>query len=253
MNRGYKKSEETRKKLSESHKGKKHSEEVRKRIGTSLKGNKNALGHKGHLGCKHSEEAKRRISDTMAGRMGDKSGNWKGGYNSNNIPKFDVYAHQISYAEEVKRNIKDQNILEVKCVYCGKYFVPTLSAIRARITALNSTTRGEHRLYCSDYCKLECPIYRRQKYSAEETYSNIHAREVHPQLRQMVFERDNWTCQKCGSTESLHCHHLEGIRWEPLESADIDKCITHCKSCHFEDHKLPGCGYQDMKCMSDIS
>ena len=64
----------------------------------------------------------------------------------------------------------------------------------------------------------------------------------------MVFERDNWTCQKCGDTKSLHCHHIEGIRWEPLESCDIDKCITYCKKCHKQVHKKKGCKYVDMQC-----
>lgn len=42
--------------------------------------------------------------------------------------------------------------------------------------------------------------------------------------------------------------NLEGIRWEPLESADIDKCITLCKNCHIKVHKKDGCGYNDFKC-----
>lgn len=69
---------------------------------------------------------------------------------------------------------------------------------------------------------------------------------MQPELRQMVFERDNWICWKCGTTESLHCHHKEGIRWEPLQSADMDMCITLCKKCHKEVHKKDGCGYNEM-------
>ena len=38
------------------------------------------------------------------------------------------------------------------------------------------------------------------------------------------------------------------ICWEPLMSADIDMCITLCKSCHIKVHKLPDCGYHDHKC-----
>lgn len=69
----------------------------------------------------------------------------------------------------------------------------------------------------------------------------------------MCFERDNYTCQKCGITQDeldvgLHCHHVEGIRWEPLESADLDKVITFCKNCHIMVHKLPDCGYHDLRC-----
>jgi 5-methylcytosine-specific restriction endonuclease McrA len=72
----------------------------------------------------------------------------------------------------------------------------------------------------------------------------------------MVLARDNYTCQRCGKTKdklseegiALHCHHLEGILWEPLESADMDQCITYCQSCHVKTHQTPDCGYHDMKC-----
>jgi len=79
------------------------------------------------------------------------------------------------------------------------------------------------------------------------------SREAQPELRQMVLKRDNYTCQKCNKHQDelktgLHCHHIEGIRWEPLESADMDKCITLCKNCHKAVHKIEGCNYNDMKC-----
>ena len=69
----------------------------------------------------------------------------------------------------------------------------------------------------------------------------------------MRLEIDNYTCQKCNKHQDelevvLHCHHIEGIRWEPLESADLDKVIIVCEDCHKEIHKIEGCGYHDMKC-----
>jgi hypothetical protein len=143
--------------------------------------------------------------------------------------------------------------LEVECTYCGKWFVPRRIDVTSRIRSLEGKIAGECRLYCSDNCKHECPIYYRVLFSAVETDDNNLSREVQPQLRQIVFERDNYTCQKCRKTKDelevgLHCHHIEGIRWEPLESADIDKCTTYCKQCHEETHKKDGCTYDDMKC-----
>lgn len=72
-------------------------------------------------------------------------------------------------------------------------------------------------------------------------------REVQPELRQMVLKRDEYKCVKCGSTESLHCHHIIPVVIEPLESADIDNCITLCYNCHKEVHKLPGCRYNEIQ------
>ena len=36
--------------------------------------------------------------------------------------------------------------------------------------------------------------------------------------------------------------------WEPLESADIDMCITVCRDCHIKIHQKPGCTYAEMRC-----
>ena len=79
------------------------------------------------------------------------------------------------------------------------------------------------------------------------------SREVQPELRQLVFKRDNYTCQKCNTHRDnldigIHCHHIEGILWEPLQSADMDMCITLCEDCHKEVHGIDGCGYYEMRC-----
>jgi 5-methylcytosine-specific restriction endonuclease McrA len=162
---------------------------------------------------------------------------------------FDTYAPQISYAEQVRKNKSD--ILEVKCAYCGKWFIPTLHEIISRIKALEGIFTGEHRLYCSDNCKQECPIFHKKEWP--KNHKPTTSREVQPELRQMRFEFDNYTCQRCNKHQDelevgLHCHHIEGIRWEPLESADLDMVITFCKICHKKVHKLPDCGYHDLRC-----
>ena len=58
---------------------------------------------------------------------------------------------------------------------------------------------------------------------------------------------------KCGKHQDdldvgLHAHHIEGIRWESIESADIDRVITLCVDCHHAVHKIPGCSTYDMRC-----
>jgi len=177
-------------------------------------------------------------------------------YHKNNLPQYDTYAEKLSWCEKVRRNQKDPNILEVKCTWCGKWFVPSVKTVNNRLNYLNDNRNSESRFYCSDGCKSSCPIYNK----TPETLMKEDAlragrlgwlelnREVQPELRQMVFERDGWKCTKCGSEKSLHCHHLEGIRWNPLESADIDSCITVCKDCHKEIHQKEGCGYNELQC-----
>jgi len=217
------------------------------------------------FGKKQSEETKMKISKSnkdpdiqtrskmsiSQSKRTYNKGYWKGGYDKKGIPHFDVYASRISYAEDIRRNIKDPNILEVRCTYCNNWFAPSISQVQERGRALEKISATESRFYCSDKCKLACPIYKKIKYA--EGYAPETSREVQPQLRQMRFEKDNYTCQKCKKHQSnldveLHCHHLEGIRWEPIESADVDKVITLCKNCHIEVHKKEGCSYHDMKC-----
>ena len=219
---------------------------------------------------KHSEKTKMKTSKSLFGRIfsiehrrnlskskikfykkPENNPNWKGGVTKKNVSFYDTYASQISFCEEVRRNKQDPNILEVKCAYCGKWYIPTLTSIKGRINVLNGSQTGEHRLYCSTQCKQECPIFNQTKWP--KGFKPATSREVQPELRQMCFERDNYTCQKCGKTQDeldvgLQCHHIEGIRWEPLESADLDKVITFCKNCHIEVHKQPDCGYYDLRC-----
>jgi hypothetical protein len=115
--------------------------------------------------------------------------------------------------------------LEAKCVYCGKWFVPTYRAVRNRIMATIHLNNGECRLYCSENCKQACPTY--------------------------VLERDNWTCQICGKTSKeaqLHVHHMDPVAQNPMFQNDMDSCITLCKCCHTFVHKQRGCRYIDLRC-----
>ena len=199
-----------------------------------------------------SEKTRKRISDNHARIGGEDHPAWKGG---GEYAPFDTFAHQIDYAEKVRNN---DGRLEITCTYCGRWYIPKRADVVNRVGSLNGDYTGEHRFYCSEGCKKSCPIYRKtpemlMKEDAVRagrlTWLEL-PREVQPELRKMVFARDNYTCQnpECGKTESLHCHHKEGIRWEPLESADIDMCITFCKDCHKAVHKKEGCGYHEMQC-----
>jgi hypothetical protein len=213
----------------------------------------NSINNKGERkGLKLSQKTKIKMSISKIGlQTEEKNPSWKGGYNKKNIPTFDQYGHQLTPIENIRRNNIDKNILEVKCAYCGRWFVPKLHNVIDRIRSINSVGYGDHMLYCSNKCKIECPVYKQHRYP--KNFKESTSREVQPELRQMRFEIDNYTCQTCGKHQdelkvSLHCHHLEGIRWEPLESADIDKCITVCKICHKKIHKKEDCGYNDLKC-----
>jgi hypothetical protein len=176
--------------------------------------------------------------------LGEKNCKWKG------IGKFASYDHyydKISFAEVCRRYPENKNILQVKCTYCNQWFSPTGSEVSGRLRCLNGKQKGELRLYCSDGCRRSCNIYRQKNYP--KGFKQATSREVQPELRKMVLERDEWQCIKCGIgvEGKLHCHHLEGVEVNPLMSADLENCITLCKAHHLEAHKQKDCKYHDLR------
>ena len=239
----YKSCPKVRKKMSISHKGKTLSEEHRRKISES---NKGKVGPR--KGIKHTEEVKQKIREKVIGKNNPF---WKGGYCKNELPFYDTYAHQLSFIEKCQRNKIDSNILEVICTYCGTWYIPSLGSVWKRMETIKGQSKGENRFYCSNQCKMECSIFHQSKYQKDhKPYTSM---EVQLELRQLRFKIDNYICQKCRKHKndlkvSLHCHHIEGIHWEPLESADVDKVITVCKNCHEEIHKKAGCKYHELRC-----
>lgn len=56
--------------------------------------------------------------------------------------------------------------------------------------------------------------------------------------RAAVYERDNYTCQACGSSKSgaLNAHHILPYAKFPHKRFDISNGITLCKECHKKVH-----------------
>lgn len=254
--------EETKKRMSEcktgsknSFYGKHHTEETRKKLSDFFTG-KLCGENNPFYGKTHSNETKRKIG-LKNSRSTLPIEEYSGCYKSKDIPLYDTFKDQIEWCEEIRRNCNDINILEVKCFKCSKWFIPTLRSVRNRVSILKGVKgyKGEHHLYCSVGCKKACSIYGKQPITLMREDA-VRAgriewidlnREIQSELRQIVLERDGYKCIKCDATENLNCHHIYPISIEPLESADVDNCITLCDECHKEVHKLPGCGYSEIK------
>ena len=220
-----------------------------------------ALSGKNHpqYGKKFSSTWKRKLSIVAKKRfaINKNNPNYKGGVEKLGIPLFDTFASQLDYVEDVKLIVKNGfKLLGVKCSYCGKWFVPTLIAVRGRLAALKQDpkgrTYGEGRFYCSENCKQACPIYCKRKYP--RGFKHASPREIDPYLRQLVLKRNNWTCQICGKTikeTQLHVHHMDPATQNPMFQNDMDSCITLCKDCHKMVHKQYGCRYVDLRCKTN--
>ena len=187
-----------------------------------------------------SEEYKNKM---RLAKTGNKNGNFKG---IGKLTSYDTYYERLSYCEEIKRDIKNPNLINVKCLYCGGWFIPSRVQTENRLIALSTVKQGEQRFYCNKECKRLCPTYRQYRYPLN--YKKKRSLEVSPDLRKIVFERDNWVCQKCESKESLECHHIDPISKEPLFANDSDSCITLCDECHKEVHmKDEECKYATLR------
>lgn len=54
--------------------------------------------------------------------------------------------------------------------------------------------------------------------------------------REAVLQRDDFTCQECGSRERLHVHHILPFSDHPERRWDINNGLTVCVSCHEQIH-----------------
>ncbi len=124
-------------------------------------------------------------------------------------------------------------------VYSSKHLV------KAKCQTIKGNMNGSLNLYCSDGCKYSCSTYGQMIYPKGHKLAT--SREVQSQLRKLVLERDNWTCQKCGETDTLHCHHIDPVKSNPIESADVDNCITLCIDCHKEAHQIDECAIYEKR------
>jgi len=159
--------------------------------------------------------------------------------------RYDVYRDRLQNYENILQD--SDGILLVGCVYCGKQFTPTKIQVDNRISAINGTQVGENRFYCSQLCKIACPIYRQQiRYKFQQVG---HTREVPAEFRQMVLLNRNYTCENCDSDETgLHVHHINGYTESPMTMADLSNVKVLCANCHKAVHSIPGCYFVDYSC-----
>lgn len=94
--------------------------------------------------------------------------------------------------------------------------------------------------------------YHQQWYQANRERLLIHGREYHSILENKerdrrtrllrkygesslgILEKDNYTCQKCGSKKDIHIHHID---WNENNN-DFENLIVLCNSCHRKLHSF---------------
>ncbi len=244
--KGYKPTEEHRRKLSESGKGKLKSEETKKRI------------RKNHAkywkGKKRSEETKQKMSISRKGKKYFDSEETKI-KKSKNSPKYWLGKN---FLEETKKKMSDS--------HKGKKSYNMTEEIRKKMSESHKGKKGKTR---SDETKKKISISKMGKKRLNVSGKNhwnwkngrsalkdiIRQSFEYRQWKCDVFTRDNFTCHKCGLRGvRLESHHIKCFSIilkeyciKTIEQAvncselwNINNGITFCKKCHVEFHKIYG-------------
>lgn len=79
------------------------------------------------------------------------------------------------------------------------------------------------------------------KFSWEMKDKDYRATKSYKDWRRNVFERDEYTCNKCLKIGgNLEAHHIKSFKDHKDLRYDVDNGITLCKKCHKEIHKKKG-------------
>jgi len=175
--------------------------------------------------------------------IGDKGSHWKGSTISINCKYCNksfvgdmgrkYCSPECGHLDTVgKERPKRGKRLKVSCFQCGKEF---------ERLACNFPKRNKHK-FCSPDCLHK---WMEGKYSGEKNWRWIKDRDSLKKpndLRKLIdmsnwrvsiFERDEYSCQMCGTTKSpFNAHHIKKLVDYPRLAFDIGNGITLCEGCH---------------------
>lgn len=207
-------------------KGKKLSKETKRKMSKARKGRKHWWGYKAGESLKkrweEDKELRERSSETMkriikekypTGRTGELAPNWQGGLTEKRKSKI------------LKRGSKELS-RKLSEAMTGR---EVSKETRKKLSELH---KGEKNHFWKGGITPE--------------HLKIRGSLEHRLWRESVFERDNWTCQRCsrrskkGDKVCLHPHHIKNFAKYPGLRFAIDNGITFCEDCHKEFHKIYG-------------
>lgn len=196
-----------------------------------------------------------RLPGINKGKYGPLSTNWKGGVVVLNQALYDTYGKKLSKYQKVRRYSKDRGLFEVTCKYCGKWFLPTMSAVEMRLRCIEKLN-GESNLYCSEECKPKCRLYGQnpehlmlydKQYTGDVLFE-IRDISMQQEFRRALINRSGGNCEICGRcSDKMVAHHITPVKTcNDILAWDLDNGLYLCSECERRAHSQKGCTYIDI-------
>lgn len=162
-------------------------------------------------------------------------------YTSGNA-KYNTFGYRLTVDESPK--LANNGDMAVKCKFCNNYFVPTCRQVESRISALNDYSGRENNLYCSEECKMQCPVF-----NSTGNLPSTSLRESLPKdLRDEILQRNDGMCEMCGENLIEEIHHEKPVATHPHLQLDKDNLWGVCIFCHYKIfHQLEGCTLPELR------
>ena len=129
---------------------------------------------------------------------------------------------------------------ELRCIFCGNLYYRSPAHIRWRGSS-----------FCSRKCMGAYQSISQAgansnfwKGGISEPLRRLRSSSAFKEWRKTVFERDDYTCQKCGSRSKkgspvfLHPHHIKEFALYENLRFELSNGITYCDKCHKKTHGL---------------
>jgi hypothetical protein len=180
------------------------------------------------------EEIKEKMQNTMIEK-----------YNSKTYKESEVYIRKYVEDHSFLFTVEEYKIEDSKImVHCknhncpnskeqGGWFAPTSTQLHERMRNVEQFGLDNSYFYCSQECKLECPLYGLRNDPYIKSRNDYYSDEEYKQFREYVLERDGYKCQYCGDSAE-HVHHERPKKLEPFYSLDPDYAWSVCKECHYK-------------------
>ena len=151
--------------------------------------------------------------------------------------------------DKTKWEKKKRVLTERICPICEKVFMPTVNkqiccspecAFRKIYLEKGDEKRKHSREYRINNLELVKSQEKRSRIKNKdknaEKYIIYHDKERFSGNKSIALERDGHKCVRCGSTEKLACHHIDGSGQDENPNNELDNLETLCDSCHTKHH-----------------